>query len=65
MEYQREREIAEKVRLQETITNSAHDIKSPICALSLGVESLMAILDSEQKELSCEDRLKAVDTLKG
>ena len=117
-EYQREREILEKIRLQETITNSAHDIKSPvsgvvwlycwvrvgiiilshpttspsqpihshplnppslhtpshptlshlpstqICALSLGVESLMTILDSE-RELSSEDRLKVVDTLKG
>ena len=29
-ETQREREMVEKVRLQETITNSAHDIKSPV-----------------------------------
>ena len=63
-EEEKMREQQLKMELQENITNSAHDIKSPTTALSLAVDSLLDVLDNS-KPITEAGRRRVVETLHG
>ena len=55
----KEREAALNAALQETIASSVHDLKSPVCALSLAVDSALQSLanPSEKHRKAAEETL--------
>ena len=60
----KEREMQLTLELQENIANSAHDIKSPTCALSLAVDSLLDSFHGKTR-IDKDGCTMTIETLKG
>ena len=60
----KDREIQLTQELQENITNSAHDMKSPACALALAVDSLVSSFYGKT-HIDKDGCKMAMETMKG
>lgn len=65
--YKIERDVAKKMNseLQVTIANSAHDMRSPCTALTLGLECLLKIITQEDNRKSSLDNERILDLVRG
>ena len=62
-----ERDVAKKINseLQVTIANSAHDMKSPCTALTLGLECLLKIMTQQEHRKNSLDNERNLDLVRG
>ena len=65
--YKIERDVAKKINseLQVTIANSAHDMKSPCTALTLGLECLLKIITQQDCQKNLLDKERSMDLIRG
>ena len=65
--YKIERDVAKKINseLQVTIANSAHDMKSPCTALTLGLECLLKIMTPQECQKNTLDNERSLDLVRG
>jgi hypothetical protein len=65
--YKIERDVAKKINseLQVTIANSAHDMKSPCTALTLGLECLLKIMTQQDNRKNSLDNERSLDLVRG